>query len=205
MLKGIYAITPNDLEEKILLRKISSLFDLNIPIIQLRDKNRAFEEKHYLAKKVIKLKGDHKTKILINDDPALAKLVNADGVHLGSSDPSYQDAREILGEDSIIGISCKNNLDLALKAQDLGANYVAFGSLYNSKTKLDSTSCSIEELTDLVKEIHISTVAIGGIDTLNINNLAISKVDLVASSSGLFEGDISNNYKSLFSVYSSSW
>ena len=55
-----------------------------------------------------------------------------------------------------------------------------------------------EEFTELVKEIHISTVAIGGIDTLNINNLAISKVDLVASSSGLFEGVISNNYKSLF-------
>ena len=91
------------------------------------------------------------------------------------------------------------------RAQGLGANYVAFGSIYNSKTKLDSTSCSIEELTNLVKEIHISTVAIGGIDTLNINNLAISKVDLVASSSGLFEGDISNNYKSLFSAYSSSW
>tara|TARA_B100000287_G_C20625178_1_gene777483 strand:- start:1027 stop:1644 length:618 start_codon:yes stop_codon:yes gene_type:complete len=205
MLKGIYAITPNDLEERELLIKISSLFDLNIPIIQLREKNRTFEEKYYLAKKIINLRGNHVTKIIINDDPVLAKMVNADGVHLGISDPSYQSARETLGEDSIIGISCQNNLKIAIEAQQVGANYVAFGSLFNSKTKLDASLCSTKELKNLVKNIRIPSVAIGGINFNNIGQLAISKVDLIATSSGLFEGDIKKNYISLFNIYSSSW
>ena len=121
MLKGIYAITPNDLEEKVLLKNFYSL-ELDIPLIQLREKNRNFEEKYYLAKEILKLRGDLQTKNIINDDPS-AKIVSADGVHLGNSDPTYLEAREILGEESIIGISCQNNIDIALKAQELGANY----------------------------------------------------------------------------------
>lgn len=204
MLKGIYAITPNDLEEKDLLKKISTLFELDIPLIQLREKNRNFEEKYYLAKEILKLRGDLQTKIIINDDPKLAKILSADGVHLGNSDPTYLEAREILGEESIIGISCQNNIDIALKAQELGANYVAFGSVFSSKTKHNTSFCSIDNLKKMIKEIDINTVAIGGINIENINKLSGCKVDFLAISSGLFDGDIELNYKNLISSYSNS-
>tara|TARA_X000000368_G_scaffold404527_1_gene380669 strand:- start:1100 stop:1714 length:615 start_codon:yes stop_codon:yes gene_type:complete len=204
MLKGIYAITPNDLEEKDLLKKVSTLFELKIPLIQLREKNRNFEEKYYLAKEILKLRGDLQTKIIINDDPKLAKIVSADGVHLGNSDPPYLEAREILGEDSIIGISCQNNINIALKAQEFGANYVAFGSVFSSKTKHNTSFCSIDNLKKMIKEIDINTVAIGGINIENVNKLSGCKVDFLAISSGLFDGDIELNYKNLISSYSNS-
>jgi len=132
-LKGIYAITPSGLEEKILLRKITELLKVGIKVLQFRDKERDFTEKLIVAKQICRICERFKCTFIINDDPLLVKEVDADGVHLGQEDMSYEEARNILGPDSVIGISCQNNLDFALKAEAQGANYIAFGSLFNTE------------------------------------------------------------------------
>ena len=120
------------------------------------------------------------------DDIHIAKKINAHGVHLGQKDISCNEARNILGSEPIIGISCKNNLELALKAQHEGADYVAFGSIFKTSTKKDVVYCSLEDLKDFVKKIEISSVAIGGINLSNFQEVKRSGVDMIAMSSGLF-------------------
>ena len=203
MLKGIYAITPNNLIEEDLFKVTNILLKRGIPFIQLRDKNRPKDEKIYLAKEIMKMAKGHQTKIIINDDPYIAKQVKADGVHLGQEDASLIAARKLLGKDSIIGISCQDSLDLALKAKKMGANYVAFGSIFTSKTKLDVSSCSLKRLTYLVNSINLTSVAIGGISKNNIKELSKTNVDLIAISSGLFQGDIEENLSKIENIYSS--
>ena len=77
----------------------------------------------------------HNTLFIVNDDINLCEKVGADGVHLGQNDTSINTAREQLGEKAIIGVSCYNQLQLAFEAEVMGANYVAFGALFNSLTK----------------------------------------------------------------------
>ena len=122
----------------------------------------------------------------IRDSIHIAQKINAHGVHLGQKDISCNEARNILGSDPIIGISCQNNLELALRAQHEGADYVAFGSIFKTSTKKDVVYCSLEDLKDFVKKIEIHSVAIGGINLGNFQEVKRSGVDMIAMSSGLF-------------------
>ena len=186
-LKGIYAITPSGLEEKILLRKITQLLKVGIKVLQFRDKKRDFNEKLIVATKICRICKRFKCTFIINDDPVLAKEVGADGVHLGQEDMPYNVTRNILGPDTIVGISCHNNIYLALKAESQGADYVAFGSVFNTKTKNRVIKSSIDEIELLVSKVKIPTVVIGGLNLSNFNQLLSSKADMFAISSGLFD------------------
>ena len=197
-LKGIYAITPSGLEEKILLRKITELLKVGIKVLQFRDKERDFTEKLIVAKQICRICERFKCTFIINDDPLLVKEVDADGVHLGQEDMSYEEARNILGPDSVIGISCQNNLDFALKAEAQGANYIAFGSLFNTETKNKIIKSSVDEIESLISQIKIPTVVIGGINLNNIDRLSSTHADMIAISSGLFdEGSSSDTASAL--------
>lgn len=187
ILEGIYAITPDDLKEEVLLEKIRGVLEIGIKLIQFREKNRAYSEKLILGKKIRKICNDFHSTLIINDDPLLARNVKADGVHLGQDDLSYKKSRDILGPTSIIGISCQNDLNLALKAQSEGADYVSFGSVFQTKTKEVTVNCSLNELKFLANKINLPTVAIGGINKNNINKLKSIGVDMFGVSSGLFE------------------
>ena len=155
-------------------------------ILQYRDKFRSPKQKIIIAKELRNICNKFDSLLIINDDAKLAKKVGANGVHLGQKDMPYEEARNILGPDSIIGISCQNDLGLALKAQSEGADYVAFGSLFSTKSKADVIHCSLEDLTYFVKEIKIPSVAIGGINLKNFITVKKSGVDMIAISSGLF-------------------
>ena len=197
-LKGIYAITPSGLEEKILLRKITELLKVGIKVLQFRDKKRDFTEKLIVAKQICKICERFKCTFIINDDPLLVKEVDADGVHLGQEDMSYEEARNILGPDSVIGISCQNNLDFALKAEAQGADYIAFGSVFNTETKNKIIKSSVDEIESLISQIKIPTVVIGGINLNNIDRLSSTHADMIAISSGLFdEGSSSDTASAL--------
>jgi len=197
-LKGIYAITPSGLEEKILLRKITELLKVGIKVLQFRDKERDFTEKLIVAKQICRICERFKCTFIINDDPLLVKEVDADGVHLGQEDMSYEEARNILGPDSVIGISCQNNLDFALKAEAQGADYIAFGSLFNTETKNKIIKSSVDEIESLISQIKIPTVVIGGINLNNIDRLSSTHADMIAISSGLFdEGSSSDTASAL--------
>ena len=186
ILKGIYAITPNGLNEETLYKKVYKLLEKGVNILQYRDKLRSPKQKLIIAKELRNICNKFDSLLIINDDAKLAKKIDAIGVHLGQKDIPFEEARNILGPDSIIGISCQNDLGLAFKAQSEGADYVAFGSLFTTKSKTDVLHCSLEDLTSFVKEIKIPSVAIGGINLRNYLAVKKSGVDMIAISSGLF-------------------
>lgn len=186
LLTGIYAITPDDLKKEELYKKVHKLLQNGVRIIQYRDKLRSVEDKLRISKQLKTICQSFNSLLIINDDIHIAKKINAHGVHLGQKDISCNEARNILGSDPIIGISCQNNLELALKAQHEGADYVAFGSIFKTSTKKDVVYCSLEDLKDFVKKIEISSVAIGGINLSNFQEVKRSGVDMIAMSSELF-------------------
>ena len=186
LLTGIYAITPDNLKKEELYKKVHKLLKNGVRIIQYRDKLRSVEDKLIISKQLKTICQSFDSLLIINDDIHIAKKINAHGVHLGQKDISCNEARNILGSDPIIGISCQNNLELALRAQHEGADYVAFGSIFKTSTKKDVVYCSLEDLKDFVKKIEISSVAIGGINLSSFHEVKRSGVDMIAMSSGLF-------------------
>jgi thiamine-phosphate pyrophosphorylase len=124
--------------------------------------------------------------LIINDDPALALELGADGVHLGRDDAAIADARAQLGAAMLIGASCYNDLSLALAARDAGATYVAFGSFFASPTKPDAVAAPIELLRRARKALALPVVAIGGITPDNGAELLAAGADALAVISGIF-------------------
>ena len=186
LLIGLYAITPDNLKKDELYRKVHKLLQNGVRIVQYRDKLRSGKDKLIISKQLKTICQSFDSLLIINDDVHLAKKINAHGVHLGQKDISCTEARNILGSDPIIGISCQNNFELALKAQHQGADYVAFGSIFKTTTKQDVVYCSLEDLKNFVGNLKIASVAIGGINLNNCQEVKRSGVDMIAMSSGLF-------------------
>jgi len=160
-----------------------------VSFFQLRLKKETLRNKLIIGKKIKKICKKYKVKFLINDDPALAKKLNADGCHLGQKDMDISEARKIL-KNKIIGVTCHNSLILAKKAVKDSADYLAFGSFYSSQTKIIRYKASLKILK-LAKEItNTPLVAIGGIKQNNYKKLLLNKANFLAIS-----GYIWNNKK----------
>lgn len=155
-------------------------------LVQLRDKTADATGRKDIAVMLKKLCVKNNTCFIINDDAELARAVNADGVHLGRDDMSIMEAREIVGEQKIIGASCYNQLAIAEAAQHKRADYVAFGSFYQSVTKPEAVSASLELVAEAVNKITLPIVAIGGINPDNAPPLIEAGVSAIAVASGIF-------------------
>ena len=155
----------------------------------MRFKKYSFEKKFLIGKKIKKICKTNKVKFIVNDDPTLAKKLNADGCHLGQRDTNINEARRILGK-KIIGITCHNSIKLAKKAINDKVNYVAFGAFYPSKTKKTKYLASIDIINKVKKFSKTPIVAIGGINSKNYKKLLLNKVNFLAIS-----GYIWNNKK----------
>ena len=118
---------------------------------------------------------------MINDDPSLAKRINADGCHLGQKDMNINDARKLLNK-KIIGITCHNSLSIAKKAISNNADYIAFGAFYFTKTKKVKYKANISLIKKIKNLSNIPVVAIGGINNLNYKKLLLNKADFLAIS-----------------------
>lgn len=128
---------------------------------------------------------------IINDNVELAIKVNADGVHIGQEDTQLRQARKLLGENKIIGVTCNNQINLAQDAQEQGANYVAFGRFFTSLTKPSAPQAKLSLLNEAKKILHIPIVAIGGITQEFAPLLLKEGVDMLAVIHGIFgEKDI---------------
>ena len=187
--KFIYLISPN----KILISFYADLVEVlksnKISFFQLRIKKDNFKNKLKIEKKIKKICQKFNVKFLINDDPLLAKKVNADGCHIGQKDMNIIDARKLLKK-KIIGVTCHNSLKLAKIAYKNNADYVAFGAFNSTKTKKVKYRANIEIIKKLKKSSNIPVVAIGGINNLNYKKLLLNKADFLAIS-----GYIWNNKK----------
>jgi thiamine-phosphate pyrophosphorylase len=125
--------------------------------------------------------------VIINDRPDLAVEVGADGVHVGPSDISCGAARRIVGEERIVGVTCRDSRHLALEAGEAGADYVAFGAFFPSGTKTDTAVASPDLLTWWQEMIEIPCVAIGGVTPENAAGLVSAGADFLAVSAGVWD------------------
>lgn len=124
---------------------------------------------------------------LINDRADLAKEAGADGVHLGQNDGSVDEARKLLGPDASIGVTCHASTHLAYEAGDAGADYVAFGAFYETRTKETEHKPDLEILTAWDESTELPCVAIGGITPDNCADLARAGAHFVAVSSAVWD------------------
>ncbi len=186
-LKGLYVIADGGyLEDKHVVDKVAEVLAAGVKIIQYRDKTNDHARRHAIADELNSLVHAHRGILIINDDVLLAKLINADGVHLGREDCTIGEARKLLGRDKIIGASCYNRLENATRAIDAGADYVAFGSFARSPTKPDAPHAGIDLMIRAKQELHVPICAIGGITKENITPLLRAGVDMIALISAIF-------------------
>ena len=180
--KFVYLISPNKITVDF-YKQLKFVLDTNkVSFFQLRLKRYSLEKKILIGKEIKKICKDKKVKFLINDDPLLAKKLNADGCHLGQKDMNINDARKIIGN-KIIGVTCHNSIKLAKLAAKAKASYIAFGAFYATKTKKTKYKTSIKILNDTKKLTKIPIVAIGGINYKNYKNLLLNKANFIAISS----------------------
>ena len=183
--KFIYLISPNKIYPNF-YKDLKKIFELNkVNFFQLRLKKTPLNRKIIIAKKIKKICKKFKVKFLINDDPYLAKKIGADGCHLGQKDINLIKARKILGE-KIIGITCHNSIKLSKKAIKDGADYIALGAFYPTKTKNIKFKAKVSDLIRIKKLSRIPIIAIGGINNDNYKNLLLNKVNFLAISSYIF-------------------
>ena len=147
----------------------------------MRLKNYSLKKKIIIGKKIKKICKSNNVKFLVNDDPDIAKKLNADGCHLGQKDMSIREAKKILKK-KIIGITCHNSISLAKKAINNGASYIAFGAFNSSRTKKVKYMANINILNKARKLTKIPIVAIGGINSHNYKNLLLNNANLLAIS-----------------------
>lgn len=185
---GLYIITNHALPDQDMISITKAALAAGTSIVQLRLKNRDLKKEATLtlAYKLLTLCRDYQALFIINDNPEFANFIGADGVHLGKNDSGIQHARDILGDQSIIGVSCYNSLELALQAQAQGADYIAFGRFFNSASKPQATPANIGLLSKARDMITIPIVAIGGITPQNGRQLVAAGADYLAVINGIY-------------------
>ncbi len=154
-------------------------------MVQYRDKAADDATRRALAARLRALCARHGVPFIVNDDPALARAVGADGVHLGRDDPAPAAARALLGPGAVIGASCYNAPALAEAAVAAGADYVAFGSVFPSPTKPEAVRAPLTLIGEARARLGVPVCAIGGITPDNAAAVAAAGADLLAAASGV--------------------
>ena len=188
--KFVYLISPNKIRDESFYTNLALVLNSGkVNYFQLRLKKETNSKKLTIGKKIKKICKKYNVQFLINDDPVLAKKINADGCHLGQNDMDIIKARKLL-KNKIIGVTCHNSIELAKNAIEAGANYLAFGAFYTSKTKIVKYRASFKILKSIKKITTLPIVAIGGIKLNNYKKLLLNKANFLAIS-----GYIWNNKK----------
>ena len=176
-------ISPQNIRGTKFYKELNNVLMTNkVKYFQLRLKKISIPNLIKISEKVKKIVKRNNVKFIINDKPLVAKLVGADGCHIGQKDMDFISTRKILGKNKIIGVTCHNSKKLALKAKKNGANYVAFGSFFKSSTKKSAFRANLQILRWAKKKINMPTVAIGGINSSNYKKILSNGADFIACS-----------------------
>ena len=184
---GLYAVTPEIHDTGDLLRRVELALRGGTRLVQYRNKQAAPALRHEQAATLVKLCHEYAARLLVNDDLALALDIGADGVHLGREDGELAAARTALGPQKVLGVSCYNEMERAREASRLGADYVAFGSVFPSLTKPGAVLAPLTLLAQAKAECGLPVCAIGGITLRNAADLIAAGADLLAVITDLFE------------------
>ena len=185
----LYAVTDRAwLGDETLYEQVEKALRGGATMVQIREKE--LDEAHFEeeAKLIQKLCRTYQVPLIINDNVALAKRIDADGVHIGQSDMEMKNARAILGEDKIIGVTAKT-IEQAQAAEAAGADYLGSGAAFVTSTKTDAGAIDHKVLSDVAHSVRIPVVAIGGINKDNISQLEGLGLDGVAVVSAIFAAD----------------
>lgn len=170
-------------------KKIELALENGVTLLQLREKFLDGDTLLNLAMRVKSICDKYNVPLIINDHPEIAKKVDAAGVHVGQSDTDALRAREILGYDKIIGVSAKT-LEEAKKAEENGADYLGVGAIFDTNSKDNAQTISMETLDEIIDNVGIPVVAIGGLHYENIMKLSSSKVSGISVISEIFSADL---------------
>jgi thiamine-phosphate pyrophosphorylase len=183
----LYLITPPKFDPKPFAEELKrALGGGDVASLQLRLKDVADDEIRRAAEILKPIAQRADVAFIMNDRPDLARALDCDGVHIGQDDASYADARDMLGPDRVIGITCHDSRHLAMEAAEAGADYVAFGAFFPTATKEAKTHAEIELIQWWSELMVVPCVAIGGITTENARPLVETGADFLAVSSGVW-------------------
>ena len=186
MRKLVYLISPNKIDKNFYsnLKKVFAV--KNVKFFQLRLKKIKQSKIIKIGKEIRKITRRYKVKLIVNDNPVVAKIIKADGCHLGQDDVSVKRAKKYL-KNKIIGVTCHNSKSLAKIAIKNKVNYVAFGSFNKSKLKPNARKANLNILRWAKKNIKKPIVAIGGINNFNYKILLKSGAKYIAISSYIWD------------------
>ena len=185
----LYLISPLDVSGAFPQRLERALEAGPVAAFQFRVKGVDQHEAARLAEPLLEICLARDVAFIVNDSIALARRLNADGVHLGQHDGDVREAREALGREAQIGVTCHASRHLAMEAGDAGADYIAFGAFFPSPTKPSEHRPELELLEWWSRLMEIPCVAIGGITPENCAPLVEAGADFLAVSSAVWSGD----------------
>lgn len=183
----LYAITPDENDTPRLLAQVDQTLAGGASILQYRNKAASPSLRLEQAQAIQTLCQRYAVPLIINDHLDLALALNADGLHLGGDDGDITAARSALGPKKWLGASCYNRLELAHTAVAAGANYVAFGAMFSSKTKPNAVVASLALLTAARQQLDCPICAIGGITVNNIGQVRAAGADWIAVVGSVFQ------------------
>lgn len=183
----LYLVTPPRLDPEAFGEQLrAALGGGDVACLQLRLKDCTDTDILRAAEALLPICQSFDVPLLINDRPDLAAICGAEGAHVGQEDASYTEAREILGADAIVGVTCHNSRHLAISAAESGADYVAFGAFFETGTKAPKTRASVDILEWWNDLMVVPSVAIGGITPSNCAPLVKAGVNFLAAVSAVW-------------------
>jgi len=188
--RGLYAVTDARLSARLGLEAcVAQALRGGAVMVQLRDKEGDPARRLRDAERLAAMCREAAVPLIVNDDVALAVAVGADGVHLGRDDAPVAVARAALGPDALIGVSCYHDLDRAVAAADGGADYVAFGRFFPSRTKPGDALATTALLREARAQVPLPVAAIGGITADNGRELVAAGAHWLAVVHDLWSTD----------------
>lgn len=185
----LYAVTDTSwLRGRTLAQQVEEALRGGVTMVQLREKELQGEALEQEAREILALCRQYGVPLLINDDVMLAKKIGADGVHVGQDDMSAAKARELLGEDAVIGVTART-VEQAVAAQEAGADYLGSGAVFGTSTKKDAKPMDPAYFQQICESVSIPVVAIGGVTLDNIRELEGRKMSGFAIVSGIFAAE----------------
>jgi len=179
----LYLISPNTINQRFYKDLEEVLSSKKVKYFQLRLKRHSGSKLIKIAKKIKIITKKYKVKLIINDSPILAKKINADGCHLGQSDGSIKNAKNLLKKNKIIGITCHGSKKLILDAIKEKPSYIALGSFFKSRLKPRAKKAQKNLVKWSKQRTKLPIVAIGGINNRNYKSLIKFGVNYLAISS----------------------
>ncbi len=184
----LYLITPPRIDATAFAIPLAEALDAgDVACVQLRLKDVSDDDIRRAADILRPITQDRDVAFIMNDRPDLAHETGSDGVHIGLEDASYEDARLVLGPDSIVGVTCSNSRDRAMAAAEVGASYIAFGAFFHSETKPPKHRATPNILEWWSAIMEAPCVAIGGITVENCPPLVSAGTDFISVVSAIWD------------------